>query len=334
MMDVTTGEVVALVSYPEYSAQVLADGSDREKIQSYFTDKANPLLDRATSGLYTPGSIVKPIMAIAALNEGIVSPDKVFHTTGSLVIPNPYNPELPTVFRDWKNHGSIYMRQAIGVSSDVYFYIVGGGFQDQKGMGIANIDKYSKMFGLGEDVGSPFFGTQKGLVPTPEWKEKTFDEPWRLGNTYHTVIGQYGFQATPLQMVRAIAAIANYGTLVSPTIVANDTSLLSQAKKITIPKSYFDVVHDGMRLSVTQGTAAALNVPYIEVAGKTGTAELGVKKDFVNSWVTGFFPYRQPKYAFVVLMERGAVTNLVGASYVSRQIFDWMHVNTPEYFAQ
>jgi penicillin-binding protein 2 len=333
-MNVKTGEILAEVSYPEYNNQILADGNDREKIQGYFTDKANPLLDRVTSGLYTPGSIVKPIMAIAALNEGIISPDKVFHTTGSLVIPNPYNPDLPSIFRDWKNHGTINMRQAIGVSSDVYFYIIGGGFGDQKGMGIANIDKYSNMFGLGREVGSPFFGTKKGVVPTPEWKEKTFDgEPWRLGNTYHTVIGQYGFQVTPLQMVRAIGAVANYGTLLRPTIVAGDTSMLKDAERIDIPRSYFNVAHDGMRLSATQGTAVALNVPYVEIAAKTGTAELGVAKDRVNSWVTGFFPYKDPEYAFIILMENGSVKNLVGASYVSRQVFDWMHANTPEYLS-
>jgi penicillin-binding protein 2 len=333
MMDVTTGEIISLVTYPEYNAQIMTDGKDVETIKHYFSDSSNKLLDRATTGLYTPGSIVKPFMAVAALNEGIVSASKVFHTTGALTIPNPYNPDLPTIFRDWKNHGSIDMRQAIAVSSDVYFYIVGGGFQDQRGMGIANIDKYAQMFGFGRDVGSSFFGSKKGVVPTPEWKAEHFDgEPWRVGNTYHTVIGQYGFQVTPLQMVRAVAAIANYGKLLKPTIIKDDTSMLAEAEKIDIPKAYFDVVHDGMRMGATQGTAVALNVPYVKIAAKTGTAELGVSKEQVNSWVTGFFPYENPKYSFVILMERGARSNLVGASYTARQFFDWMSIYTPEYF--
>jgi penicillin-binding protein 2 len=331
IMDVTNGEILAEVTYPEYDAQVLADGTDKEKIQAYFTDKTNPLLDRATSGLYTPGSIVKPIMAIGALNEGIISPDTVLHTNGSLVIPNPYTPSLPTIFRDWKNHGSIDMRHAIGQSSDVYFYIIGGGFEGRKGMGILNIDKYSKMFGFGEEVGSPFFGTKKGLVPTPDWKLETFGEEWRVGNTYHTVIGQYGYQVTPLQVVRATAAIANYGSLLRPTIIAGDTSMQAEVRHIDIPKAHFNVAHDGMRLSAMQGTAAALNVDYVKIAAKTGTAELGVAKDRVNSWVTGFFPYENPRYAFVILMENGSVKNLIGAPYVSRQFFDWMHIYTPEY---
>jgi penicillin-binding protein 2 len=332
MMDVQTGEILAEVTYPEYDAQTLADGSDVKKIQGYFSDPLKPLLDRATSGLYTPGSIVKPVMALGALNEKVISPEKVLETHGYISIPNPYNPDQPTLFRDWKDQGPLDMRHAIQQSSDVYFYEVGGGYQDQKGMGIINIDKYAKMFGYGQDVGSPFFGSKKGVVPTPEWKAENFDgEAWRVGDTYHTVIGQYGFQVTPLQVVRAIGAVANYGTLLYPTILAHDTSMMKDAPHIDLPKEYFDVVHDGMRLSALQGTAAALNVDYVKIAAKTGTAELGVSKDHVNSWVTGFFPYENPRYAFVFMMENGPLHNLIGAPYVSRQFFDWMNIYTPEY---
>lgn len=333
MMDVQTGEIIAIVTYPEYDAQVLTDGTDVAQIRGFFSDKNNPLLDRATSGLYTPGSIVKPVMALAALNEHVITPDTVLYTTGSISVPNPYNPDQPTIFRDWKDQGAIDMRKAIEQSSDVYFYEVGGGFGSQKGLGIANIDKYAKMFGYGNDVGSPFFGNKKGVVPTPEWKASVFNgEPWRIGDTYHTVIGQYGFQVTPLQVVRAIGAIANYGILLHPTIIAHDTSMIANADHINLPPSYFNVIHDGMRQSAERGTAAALNVPYVEIAGKTGTAELGVSKELVNSWVTGFFPYKNPKYAFVVIMERGSRHNLIGAPYVARQLFDWMSENTSEYF--
>jgi penicillin-binding protein 2 len=333
MMDVRTGEIVAEVSYPEYDAQTLTDGADREKIQAYFNDTSNPLLDRATSGLYTPGSIVKPVMALGALNSGVITPDKILYTTGSISIANPYSPGEVSVFRDWKNQGPLDMRHAIQQSSDVYFYEVGGGYQDQKGMGISNIDKYATMFGYGSDVGSPFFGMKKGTVPTPAWKAENFNgEPWRLGDTYHTVIGQYGFQVTPLQVVRAIGAVANYGTLLHPTILAHDTSMVADAEHINLPKAYFDVVHDGMRLSAIQGTGVALNVDYVKMAAKTGTAELGANKEFVNSWVTGFFPFDNPRYSFVMLMEHGPVHNLIGAPYVARQVFDWMNINTPEYF--
>ncbi|MES2436829.1 MAG: penicillin-binding transpeptidase domain-containing protein [Patescibacteria group bacterium] len=334
MMDVRTGEIIASVTYPEYNSQVLTDGTDREKIQHYFTDKSTPVLDRVSSGLYTPGSIVKPFMSIAALSEKVITPEKVIYTTGSISLKNPYNPDITYVFRDWKNHGPVDMRKAIEQSSDVYFYEVGGGYQDQKGMGILNIEKYSRMFGFGRPVGSDFFGNKAGTIPSPDWKKATFDgEEWTVGNTYHSVIGQYGFQVTPLQVVRSVAAIANYGTLVKPTIISGDTTMMDETEKINLPRSYFNVAHEGMRQAAVQGSAQALNVSYVKFGAKTGTAELGVKKDFVNSWVTGFFPYENPKYSFVVLMERGPVKNLVGASSVSRQIFDWMNVNTPEYFA-
>jgi penicillin-binding protein 2 len=334
MMDVKTGEILAEVTYPEYDNQVLTDGSDKQTIQNYFVDKSNLLLDRATSGLYTPGSIVKPVMALAALDTHTISPDTVLMTHGFISIPNPYDPSSPTLFRDWKDQGPLDMRHAIQQSSDVYFYEVGGGYLDQKGMGIQNIDKYTSMFGYGRDVGSPFFGMKKGLIPSPEWKAATFDgEAWRLGDTYHSVIGQYGWQVTPLQVVRAIGAIANNGTLLHPTILAGDTSMLKDAEHINLPQTEFNIVHEGMRLSAIQGTAVALNVDYVKIGAKTGTAELGVKKDFVNSWVTGFFPYDNPRYSFVIMMEHGPLHNLIGAPYVGRQIFDWMHVNTPEYLA-
>ncbi len=334
MMDVKTGEIIAEVTYPEYNDQVLADGSNAKLITSYFTDKSTPMLDRATSGLYTPGSIVKPVMALGALDTHTITPDKILYTTGSISIQNPYDPSQKTVFRDWMDQGPLDMRHAIQQSSDVYFYEVGGGFGDQPGMGIANIDKYTSMFGYGHDVGSPFFGLQKGQVPSPAWKAANFNgEPWRLGDTYHSVIGQYGFQVTPLQVVRAIGAVANYGTLLHPTIIAHDTSMIASAEHINLPRSYFDVVHDGMRLSAIQGTAAALNVDYVKIGAKTGTAELGVNKDFDNSWVTGFFPFDNPRYSFVVMMEHGPIHNVIGAPYVARQLFDWMHINTPEYLA-
>lgn len=334
LMNIETGEILAQVSYPEYSSQILSDGVDRAQINKYFSDPLNPLLDRPAAGLYVPGSIVKPFVALGALNEGVISPDKVIYTEGKLTIPNPYYSDQPTIFRDWKNHGPVDMRRAIAVSSDVYFYQISGGFKDQKGMGIANIEKYMKMFGFGEPVGgSYFFGNQKGTIPSPEWKKKVFKgENWTVGNTYHTSIGQYGFQMTPLQMVRGMGALANYGKLVQPTIIAGDTENLKNTKTISLPKKYFDVVHEGMRMAVTEGTARSLDLYDLKIAGKTGTAELGVSKEYVNSWVTGFFPFEKPKYAFVILMEKGHKSNLIGAPYVGRQVFEWMITHTPEYF--
>ncbi|HLP43770.1 MAG TPA: penicillin-binding transpeptidase domain-containing protein [Candidatus Nanoarchaeia archaeon] len=329
MMDVTNGDLLAFVSYPEYDSSLVAEG-DSEALKKYQTDPKTPFLNRAVSGLYTPGSIVKPIVALAALEENIISPDKKILSTGALTVPNPYFPDKPTIFRDWKAHGWVDMRKAIAVSSDVYFYTVGGGFEDQKGIGILNIEKYYRMFGLGERVGINISHEKDGVIPNPEWKEKNFDgDPWRVGDTYNTAIGQYGVQFTPVQVVRFVAALANEGTLITPHLVDGEKVA---TKQITLRKEDYGVVKEGMRMAVTDGTAAGLNVPYVEIAAKTGTAELGVSKSQVNSWSVGFFPYQNPKYAFVFLMERGPVSNTIGATYVARQTFDWMNQNTPEYF--
>jgi penicillin-binding protein 2 len=332
IMDIHTGELLADVSYPEFDSQVMTDGTDTAQIKSYFSDSATPMLDRVAAGVYAPGSIVKPIMAMAALDTGVITASKVLYTHGYISLPNPYDPDHPSLFRDWKDQGAVDMRKAIEQSSDVYFYEVGGGFGDQKGMGIYNIEKYAQMFGFGQPVGSDFFGNQKGTIPTPEWKAQVFKgDDWRVGDTYHSVIGQYGWQVTPLQVVRATAAIANYGTLLKPTVIANDTSMLKDAVKIPIQKAYFDVAHEGMRQSAEHGTAVALNMPTLEFGGKTGTAQIGVHNEFYNSWIIGFFPYENPKYAFAFVMERGPAGNPIGAPAVSRQFFDWMVANAPEY---
>jgi penicillin-binding protein 2 len=330
IMDVHTGEIIALTSYPEYDAEVLSEGRNREAIQEYVSSERNLFLNRAVTGLYTPGSIIKPFIALAALEEEIISPEKQINSTGALVIPNPYNPDNPSVFRDWKAHGWVDMRHALAVSSDQYFYTIGGGFEDQEGLGIRRIDQYLRLFGFEEPTGIPLGGEVKGTIPTPEWKEAVFGEPWLLGNTYHTSIGQYGFQTTVLQVVRAIAVLANNGELVTPVITRGAQG---KTKDVAVSDSNLQIVREGMRLAVREGTASGLNTPYVSIAAKTGTAELGSSKDFVNSWVTGYFPYENPHYAFAVMMERGPATNLIGGVSVMRKLFDWMNIHTPEYFA-
>ncbi len=332
IMDIETGELLAITSYPEYESSILSEGSDKKSIQAYMLDKRAVFLDRAVSGVYTPGSILKPIMAIAALNEDAITPEKQILSTGSISIQNPYYPELKSVFNDWRAHGWTDMRRAIAVSSNVYFYSIGGGFENQKGIGIANIEKYSRIFGLGSTTGIDLMNEKTGTVPNPEWKAKVFNgEPWRLGDTYNTVIGQYGFQTTLVQVVRAIAAIANGGKLVTPHIVREPVQKFSKLI-IPIPAEYFAVARDGMRTAVLDGTVVGLNVPYVTVAGKTGTAQIGTGKKYINSWIVGFFPYENPRYAFAVVMERGPSDNTIGGVFVMRQMLDWMNATTPEYF--
>lgn len=332
IMDVHTGEMLAMTSYPEYSSQILTDGDNAEKIHEYITSSETPFLNRVVHGAYTPGSIVKPVMAIGVLNEHIIDPYKKILSTGSIRVPNPYDPTKFSTFKDWKALGWMDLRLAIANSSDVYFYSVGGGFGDQKGIGISNIVKYAELFGFGEKTNINFPGEINRPIPSPAWKEKNFPgDPWRIGDTYNTVIGQYGYQLTPIQIVRAVGAIANKGTLLTPKLILGEGQGPQDTKTIDIPQEYFNTVHEGMRMTVTEGTAPGLNLSNVHVAAKTGTAQVGISKAHINSWVVGFWPYENPRYAFVALMEKGPAANETGAVGVIHQLLDWMTVYAPEY---
>lgn len=341
VMDVDTGEIIALTSYPSYDPEVMADGDDSELIESYNQDERFPFLNKVVGGAYTPGSIVKPFLAYAALVEKVIDPNKTIVSNGELIIPNPYNPDKPTRFTDWRAHGAMTMREAIAFSSNVYFYIVGGGLPasavpqaglgvSQAGLGITRINQYVRLFGLGERTGVRLENEQSGTVPNPEWKKEIFDDDWRLGDTYNTSIGQFGFQTTPIQMLRAYAAIANGGRLLKPQLEKNpkpeyiDLDLDVQALK---------VIHEGMRKTVVYdgGTARSLERDDIAVAAKSGTAEVGVNNEFVNSWAAGFWPYEDPQYAFILLMDKAPRSNALGATRIMGDVMEWISKNRPEY---
>lgn len=340
IMDVTTGEIIAMTSFPSYDPEIMANGSDNDLIESYNNDTRFPFLNKVVGGVYTPGSIVKPFLAYAALAEGVISANKKITSNGELIIPNPYFPDKPSRFGDWRAHGATDMKTAIAYSSDVYFYIIGGGLPaiaapqagvgEFTGLGIRRIDQYMKMFGFGTVTGIKFTGEQEGLIPTPEWKEKTFGEEWLLGNTYHTAIGQFGVLVTPLQMMRAFAAIGNGGKLLTPTLVKDPEPEFTD---LNLNENYLNIIREGMRLAVHKdgGTVRGLDLKYVTIAGKSGTAELGNDNAHVNSWVTGFWPYEKPRYAFILLMERAPRTNSLGASWVMRDVFGWIKENRPEY---
>lgn len=330
LMDAHTGEVHALVSYPEYDPNILSAGTPGDVIAGYSTDSRRPYVDRAVSGLYTPGSIIKPMEAAGAFSDGLISPLKSIYSSGSISVPNRYDPSKPTVFRDWKAHGYTDMRQAIAVSSDVYFYAIGGGYGDQKGLGIERLRHWYQVFGFDTPTGIELSGEATGFIPSPEWKKGTFDEEWNIGNTYHTAIGQYSMQITPLEAVRAVAAIANGGTLVKPTVVKGKPV---EGVQMDIDPEGLRIAREGMRLGVTEGTSIGLNdLSFVEPASKTGTAQLGVNNEFYNMWAVGFFPYDKPKYVFVVVMEKGPAGNGVGGIYATHQILTKMHETAPEYF--
>ena len=333
IMDVRTGELLALTSFPEYNNQAFTDGN-KDVVRTVSQSARSPMLNRAVGGLYTPGSIVKPVFAIAALQEGIISADKGILSTGRITIPNPYNPDQPSIFRDWTVHGWVDMRTAIAVSSDEYFYTIGGGFAGQKGLGISKIDQYSRLFGMSERTGIDLKGEVEGVIPTPQWKEQIFgvDDPWRIGDTYHTAIGQFGFQITPLQAVRFTAAIANGGKLLKPQLIASSSP---EFRQIDIPTAYFKVAQEGMRMAVISdrpdATVKALNVPGMKISAKTGTAQLGSHSEYMNSWSIGFWPSDNPKYAYAVVLEKAPAHTASGAAPGLQPFFYWLMREHPEY---
>lgn len=333
LMEVDTGEVHALVSYPEYDPNILSQGTPADVIAGYGTDPRQPYLDRAISGLYTPGSIVKPMEAAAAISDGIISPERTIYSAGSISIPNPYDPSRPSIFKDWKAHGSVDARRAVSVSSDIYFYAISGGLdqQNQEGMGIERLAYWFRAFGFTTPTGIELSREASGMVPTPAWKQETFGEPWRLGDTYNTSIGQYGMQVTVLGAARATAAVANGGRLVRPTIL-KDQPLSGET--INISRDALRIAREGMRMGVVGGgTSAGLaDLSFASLAGKTGTAQLGVNNEYYNMWATGFWPYENPKYVYVVLMDRGPAGTSVGAVYATHQALAELHRTAPEYF--
>lgn len=332
-----TGEILAATSFPEYNPTVLSVNSPQEFVDDYRTDTRKPFFFRAFEGLYSPGSTFKTVVATGALAEGVVEPEYEIFSAGFIAIPNPYNPKEESRFYDWKAHGWVDMRRALAVSSNAYFYTIGGGFENVKGLGATMIANYARKFGLGSTVGVEL-PEKEGLVPTPEWKTKNqpSDPVWRVGDTYNLSIGQGMIQVTPIQMVQLVSLIAMNGASPQLHLVkemrANDSIDARQSaipyKTTTISSDVFSVVKEGMRAAVVGGTASALSGLGVSVAGKTGTAEIGFGKT-VNSWFIGFLPYENPQLALTIVLEGGDAKNLVGAPFVAREIVSWIVANRP-----
>lgn len=330
IMDVHTGELIALASFPSYDPEVMADGVDATKIAEYNNDQRFPFLNKVFGGVYTPGSVVKPFVAYGALAEGIISPEKIIVSTGAIIVPNPYNPSNPARFTDWRAHGPMTMREAIAFSSNVYFYTISGGYGDQPGLGITKMLHYLDMFGFGKATNIDIDNEQIGTLPSPEWKREVFNDDWRLGDTYLTSIGQFGFQTTPIQLLRSYAALANGGKLVTPHVKKGAQGAVED---LQLNQEHLRVIQEGMRMTVNYpgGTARGLEKKYVAVAAKSGTAEIGAGNAYVNSWAAGYWPYEDPKYAFILLMDRAPRSNTLGATTIMGQLVEWMYQNTPEY---
>lgn len=352
-LDPKTGGVLALLSLPSFDNNIFSSG-DLESISSLLGDKTEPLFNRAIAGEYVMGSIIKPLIASAILEEKIIDPLKKINCQGQIIIPNPWDPSLPTIKKDWKTHGWTDLKKAIAESCNVYFYTVGGGFGDQVGLGVKRIKKYLELFGWGKLTGIDLSGEARGLIPDPEWKAKHFKDPqnkiWRDGDTYNLAIGQGFILATPLQIATAFLAIANQGVLFQPQIVQKivDTSsgsiqVIEEIQPKILRENFIDsanlqIVREGMRQAVTgenspHATAKILNSLPVTAGAKTGTAEVWKDgKKMYHTWVTVFAPYEDPEIVLTLLIEdvkEREIEHQLTVLPVAKAVLEWYFTPTP-----
>ncbi len=311
-LDPRNGGVLAMVSLPDYDNNLFLQ-SQSEALREILTSPDHPLFNRVISGLYPSGSTIKPVVAAGALQEGVVNALNSFVCKGELTVPNKYDPSIVYHYKDWKTHGIVDVRKAIAVSCNVFFYIVGGGYQEFKGLGVNRLVRYFRLFGLGKKTGIDLPQEAEGLIPTPEWKEQVKKEPWYLGDTYHLAIGQGDLLVTPLQVARYTMAIANGGTLYQPRLVKEildpngkkNKEIPAQGSKLPLSDNALRIVREGMRQAVLSGSANQLKSLRVSSAGKTGTAEDPTGSGEPHSWFTCFAPYEDPQIVVTVMVEHG-----------------------------
>ncbi|MDP3971177.1 MAG: penicillin-binding protein 2 [bacterium] len=308
------GEILALVSFPGYDLNSFIKGINNEDYQTLINDERKPLFNKAVMGEYPSGSTFKLVVAAAALEEGVVDANTTVLSNGGVQINKWF-------FPDWKSggHGQTDVRKALAESVNTYFYLAGGGVYNEEtreiegGLGIDKINEYASKFGLSDITGIDLPAEAAGFLPTKEWKETVKGEPWYIGDTYNTSIGQGDVLVTPLQVALFTSVIANGGTLYKPRLVdqiksqAGDVDYLieSEVKNSGFINSYnVQLVREGMRQAVTSGSAKRMNSLSVAVAGKTGTAQVG-GTDKTHSWFTSFAPYDDPEIVLTVLVEEG-----------------------------
>lgn len=315
MMDVNTGDILAMVSLPTFDNNLFSSATDSTTRQAVLDDPGSPLINRAISGLYPSGSTIKPFVATAGLATGVINATTKIDTSAGKIEVGQW------VFHDWKTHGIADVEQAIAESNNIFFYSVGGGYKQIGGLGAERLSQWLGKFGFGQKTGIDIPGEKGGLVPTPDWKKSTKKEAWYIGDTYNLAIGQGDLLVTPLQMARATAAVANNGKLLAPRLVKSTFADNSGQKDYPVKvssdgiatSSILQIVRDGMRRAVTGGSAHSFSDLPIEVAAKTGTAQFDTAKEKTHSWFTAFAPYNNPQIALAVIVEGGGEGYLVAA---------------------
>lgn len=329
VMNVKTGEILAMASYPDYNPQSFADGISAEEWKSYSENASYPLLNKTIQSAYEPGSIFKMVTAMAGLESGNITLSERINDVG---VYKKYDAEWKCwYYTDYhRGHGYLNVVGAIEKSCNFFFY------ETADRMGIDTLAKYAKFFGLGLKTGIELPGEVSGTLASREYV-KSIDRIWNPGDTINAAIGQGYNKFTPLQMTKYISMIANGGNDIDVSIIKNiqnaDGTTVSKdeinkfvneklgissegnEENITLNKEYLNAVKEGMR-SVTSGEAGTAYARFknfnIEVGGKTGSAEAGKdsnKNDIVNAWFAAFAPYDDPEIAVVVMVENGGHGN-------------------------
>lgn len=320
-LDPRDGSVRALVSFPGFDSNNFGYSLSEKEFTDTLNDPLKPFFNRAVAGEFPSGSIIKPIIAAAALQEKLIDPEKKIYDPGYLAIPNPYRPGEQSLFKDWRKHGWINFYDALTLSANVYFYILGGGYKDQPGLGIYKIKKYMQDFGLGSKTGLALPGEKAGFIPDPETKKNTQPENpvWRVGDTYNVSIGQGELKVTPLQMAVVVAALANGGKIMRPRILADEP--VTVVRENIIDSEYLEKIKIGMLGAVTRGTSRGLQAVPVPVASKTGTAQVsGGKRP--HSWAITFAPADSPELVIASMGENGGEGAVVAVP-VARDLYKW-----------
>lgn len=323
VLDAKDGGVLAMASLPSFDNNLFTSALNSEDYSKIINDPENPLLNRVISGTYPFGSVFKPVVVAAALEEKIVDKNFTIQSTGGIQIGNNF-------FPDWRpaGHGKTDLKWALADSVNSFFYTIGGGNNQwlQEGLGIEKITKYSRLFGLGKITGIDLNSEASGFLPSKEWKEENLGERWYLGDTYNLSIGQGYLLGTPLQAALIMSYFAT-GKVYQPHFikeVKNGEEIEVYQPKVLLENlvgtEAFQNIREGLRQTVLKGTAQSLQSVKVAVAGKTGTAQFNNNKT-PHSWFASFAPYENPEIVTLVLVEEGGDRGL--AVTVARQFMEW-----------
>ncbi len=332
VMNPQNGEILALVSLPGYDNNDFSGGINSESYTNYIENEDKPLFNRAVGGTYPSGSVIKPAIAAAALQEGIITASTAFKSTGGISVG-------PWFFPDWLSggHGNTNVRKSLAWSVNTFYYYIGGGYGDFVGLGARRITDYLSQFGFSKKLGIDIPAEAEGFLPSPEWKKEVKNEPWYTGDTYNLSIGQGDFLTTPLQIAAMTATIANGGTLYKPHVVQKIIDPLTEAvtnieteilNKNFISQNHIKTIRRGMNDCVTYGSCWDLtNLPFSS-AGKTGTAQWNNNKD-THAWFTSFAPFEYPEIVVTIMVEEGGEGSLV-AEPIAGEFYRWWntYINT------